>query len=205
MGRIAIALGAWLLSAFAARAEASSTDRLIIDVITASGTGCPGNVNIEVHPDQAGFDIHYSSLTAMVGVGASPVDFRKICQLTLLVHVPAGFNLDIDRAELRGFTSLATGATGQVRSSFAVASISPLTFVAQSFSGPFDEDWMFSEVIDHTAVVLPCRSQPGKLVLTTEVRVAAGTSDPTTTTSLIAVEGFGLGGASYRVSFPFCS
>lgn len=204
MDRIAIALGVWLLSASVVHAQAAPPDRLIIDVLSASGLGCPG-ISIAAHPDQAGFDIHYPSMTAMVGIGASRLDLRRNCQLTLLVHVPSGFDLDLDRAELRGFTSLATGATAQVQSSVAVAGGPPITFAARSWSGPIDEDWLFSEGFDHAAIVLPCRPQRGRLVLTTEVRADLGTSDPTTTTSIISVDEFGFGGASYRVSFPTCS
>ncbi|KJK55093.1 DUF4360 domain-containing protein, partial [Saccharothrix sp. ST-888] len=79
-------------------------DKIVIDVATVNGSGCPaGTAAIAVSPDNTAFTVTYSNYLAQVGVGANPTDFRKNCQLNLDVHVPQGFTYAIAAADYRGF------------------------------------------------------------------------------------------------------
>src|SRR5689334_5226828 len=91
-------------------------DKIVIDVATVNGTGCPaGTAAVAVSHDNTAFTVTYSQYTAKVGVGAGPTDFRMNCQLNLKVHVPQGFTYGIASADYRGFASLAKGATSLER------------------------------------------------------------------------------------------
>jgi len=69
MWRISTALVV-LFAASWAYADSPPTDRIIIDVITVNGTGCPaGTAAVSVLPDNTGFTLSYAAYTAQVGVG----------------------------------------------------------------------------------------------------------------------------------------
>jgi hypothetical protein len=88
--------------------NAPPTDRIVIDVVTVNGSGCPaGTTAVAATPDNTAFTVTYSSYLAQVGVGAAPTDFRKNCQLNIIVHVPGGFTYAIAKVDHRGFASLA--------------------------------------------------------------------------------------------------
>ncbi|GAA1809076.1 hypothetical protein GCM10009835_30230 [Planosporangium flavigriseum] len=94
-------------------------DKIVIDVVTVNGSGCPaGTAAVAVSPDNAAFTVTYSHYLAQVGVGAKPTDFRKNCQLNLAVHVPQGFTYAIAKADYRGFAHLENGATGLQRANY---------------------------------------------------------------------------------------
>jgi len=187
MWRISTALVV-LFAASWAYADSPPTDRIIIDVITVNGTGCPaGTAAVSVLPDNTGFTLSYAAYTAQVGVGARSFDFRKNCDLNLLVHAPSGFSYVIASAEYRGFASLAAGAPGLVRGTLFFQGQSPRPFAELRLSGPFENDWAFIDSFDTTGTLSSCGAQRN-LNIRTEVQVNAGTSDPTTTTSLVTMD-----------------
>ena len=96
-----IASGLVVVSWFASSAYADPppTDHIVIDVITVNGSGCPaGTAAVAVSPDNTAFTVTYSDYLAQVGIGSVPTDFRKNCQLNILVHVPQGFTYAIASA-----------------------------------------------------------------------------------------------------------
>jgi len=112
MLNVVMALGSVVASLFAPAAFAPSAfpttppppDRIVIDVVTVNGSGCPaGTAAVAVAEDNTAFTVTYSDYLAQVGVGAKPTDFRKNCQLSLRVHVPQGFTYAIAQADYRGF------------------------------------------------------------------------------------------------------
>src|SRR4051794_10367847 len=101
---LSFAVAAILASgAFAGPASAATVitvpppkDRIVIDVITVNGTGCKaGTAAIAMSSDNTAFTVTYSAYTALVGLGSTSTDFRKNCQLNLIVHVPSGFTYAI--------------------------------------------------------------------------------------------------------------
>src|SRR5438128_1524976 len=82
-------------------------DRVVIDVVTANGTGCkPKSTAVAVSPDNTAFTVTYSDYLAQVGVGAKPADSKKRCNLNLRVRVPQGFTYAVAQADYRGFAHL---------------------------------------------------------------------------------------------------
>ncbi|MFF4218597.1 MULTISPECIES: DUF4360 domain-containing protein [Streptomyces] len=164
-------------------------DRIVIDVVAVNGSGCPaGTANVTVAPDNQAFTVTYSSYTAQVGVGAKPTDFRKNCQLSLNVHVPQGFTYAVAKADYRGFAHLEKGATGLERANYYFQGMQQTTFVNHHFAGPLHDNWQASDSTDIDAVVYAPCGAVRYLNINTELRVDAGTSDPTRTTSLLAMD-----------------
>ncbi|MCM6779074.1 DUF4360 domain-containing protein [Nocardia sp. CDC159] len=165
------------------------TDKIIIDVATVNGTGCPpGTAAVAVSPDNEAFTVTYSEYTAQVGVGSTPTDFRKNCQINLKVHVPQGFTYGIASADYRGFASLEKGATALQRARYYFQGNSPTQFVDHTFKGPFVEDWQKTDTTEVGAIVYKPCGESRNFNINTQLRVDAGTSDPKKTTSFITMD-----------------
>src|SRR6188474_114001 len=120
-----IAVAAFAAPAFAQIVQ-PPLDRIVIDVVTVNGSGCPaGTAAVAVSPDNTAFTVTYSTYLAQVGVGATPIDMRKNCQLNIVVHVPQGFTYAIAQADYRGFAHLASGATAIERANYYFQGTSP--------------------------------------------------------------------------------
>ena len=171
----------------AVAASAPPTEKITVTVVTVLGSGCPaGTAAVAAAADNTAFTVTYSNYLAQVGVGAKPTDLRKNCQLSVQVSVPAGFTFAIAQADYRGFASLATGATGTQRANYYFQGTSPTASVVHSFSGPMSADWQTTDTT-LAAAYAPC-GELRNVNINTELRVAVGTSDPTTTTSFMAMD-----------------
>src|SRR3954452_2643507 len=110
------------------------TDRIVIDVVTVNGSGCPaGTAAIAVSPDNTAFTVTYSAYTALIGVGAAATDWRKNCQLNIVVHVPQGFTYAISKVDYRGFASIQGGANAIERANYYFQGQSQTAYVSHSF------------------------------------------------------------------------
>lgn len=164
-------------------------DEITIDIATVNGSGCPdGTAAVAVSPDNKAFTVTYSDYLAQVGVGAEPTDFRKNCQLSLLVHVPQGFTYAIAQADYRGFASLAEGATGMEKASYYFQGMSETTSASHKLTGSFVGNWQFTDKTDVAALVYAPCGELRNFNINTELRVDAGTSDTETTTSFMTMD-----------------
>lgn len=165
------------------------TGNIVIELVTVNGSGCPaGSAAVAVAPDNTAFTVTYSSYMAMVGVGSKPTDFRKNCQLAVRVHVPQGFTYAIAKSDYRGYAYLEKGATGIERANYYFQGQSPTSYIAHPFSGPMDDNWQTTDEVDIAAMVYAPCGEERFLNINTELRVNAGTSDPSKTTSLMAMD-----------------
>ena len=164
-------------------------DKIIIDVATVNGTGCPpGSAAVAVAPDNTAFTVTCSQYTAQVGVGARPTDFHKNRQNALRVHVPQGFTYGIASADYRGFAHLEAGANGLERANYYFQGNSPTSDVSHPLTGFYDDDWQFSDSTDVGAIVdEPC-GEERNLNINAELRTYAGTSGPAKTTSFVTMD-----------------
>jgi hypothetical protein len=164
-------------------------DKIVIDVVNANGTGCPaGTSAVAVSQDNTAFTVTYSAYTALVGVSAGPLDARKNCQIGLRVHVPQGFTYGIAQADYRGFAHLERGATGLERANYYFQGNSPTAFMQHPLAGPFEDDWHFTDSTEVGAIVCQPCGEERNLNVNTELRAAAGTSDPKKTTSFVTMD-----------------
>ncbi|SDZ15771.1 protein of unknown function [Micromonospora pattaloongensis] len=182
------------------------TERITIDVVTVNGSGCPaGTAAVAPAADNTAFTVTYSDYLAQVGVGAKPTDFRKNCQLNLRIHVPQGFTYAIAQADYRGFAHLARGATGLQRANYYFQGTSPTVPRSHSFAGPYSDNWQTTDKTEVAEIVwAPC-GEDRNLNVNTELRVSAGSSDPTKTTSFMAMDSTdGSVGTVYHLAWKQC-
>jgi len=164
-------------------------DHITIDVVTVLGSGCPaGTAAVAVSPDNKAFTVTYSDFLAQVGVGALPTDFRKNCQLNLRVNVPQGFTYGIAQADYRGFAHLEKGASGTERANYYFQGMSPTAYKTHTYAGLLSDDWQATDTTEIAAIVYSPCGERRNFNINTELRVAAGTSDPTKTTSFMAMD-----------------
>jgi hypothetical protein len=181
-------------------------DYMTIDVVTVNGTGCPaGTAAVAVSPDRKAFTVTYSQFMAQVGVGALPTDLRKNCQLNLRINIPQGFTYGIAQADYRGFAHLERGATGLERANYYFQGMSPTAYRNHNYAGPLSDDWQATDTTELAAIIYhPCGEQR-LLNINTELRVNAGTSDPTKTTSFMSMDSTdGSVNTTYRFSWKTC-
>ncbi|MEU1621290.1 DUF4360 domain-containing protein [Streptomyces sp. NPDC005722] len=164
-------------------------DRIVIDVATVNGSGCPaGTAAVAVSPDNEAFTVTYSAYVAQVGVGSKPTDFRKNCQLNLNVHVPQGFTYAIAAADYRGFAHLERGASGVQKASYYFQGSPETSAISHTFRGALDDNWQSTDSVDVAALVwAPC-GELRNFNINTELRVSAGSSDPSRTTSFMTMD-----------------
>ncbi|MFG3498108.1 DUF4360 domain-containing protein [Streptomyces sp. NPDC047928] len=192
-GATAAALASTLLAPGSAGAAPSGIvappDKIVIEVATVNGSGCPaGTAAVAVAPDNTAFTVTYSDYLAQVGIGAKPTDFRKNCQLNLIVHVPHGFTYAVASADYRGFAHLERGATAVQKASYYFQGSPDTAAKSHPFSGPYDNNWQATDQTDWGQLVwAPCGVKRN-FNINTELRVSAGTSDPTKTNSFIAMD-----------------
>lgn len=165
---------------------------ITVDVVGVNGSGCPeGTAEVAVSEDKKAFTVTYSDYLAQVGVGAGATDFRKNCQLSVLVHVPSGFTFGIAQADYRGFAALEPGASGLLRANYYFQGMAQTVSSSHPFDGGdlgFEDDWLVTDQVPVASTVyLPCGAQRN-LNINTSLRVLAGASDPTTTTSFMAMD-----------------
>jgi hypothetical protein len=187
----AIAASIMAVSSLVAPAPAVSAapGKIVIDVVTANGSGCPdGTAAIAVSPDNTAFTVTYSEYLAQVGVGAKPTDSRKNCQLGLNVHIPHGLTYAITEADYRGFAHLEWGATGSETANYYFQGEPQTTRIRHYFTGPKDTDWQTADRVGIAALTfLPC-GEERYLNVNTELRVSAGRSNARKTTSYLTMD-----------------
>lgn len=164
-------------------------DKIVIEIATVNGSGCPaGTAAVAVSPDNTAFTVTYSDYLAQVGVGAKPTDFRKNCQLNLVVHVPQGFTYAIASADYRGYAHLESGAKGTQKASYYFQGSSVTTPSSHSFNGSYSDNWQATDRVDLASLVwAPC-GELRNFNINTELRVNAGSSDPAKTTSFMTMD-----------------
>jgi hypothetical protein len=163
-------------------------DKIVIEVATVNGSGCPvGTTAVAVSPDNTAFTVTYSQYMAQIGPGISPTEARKNCQLNLKVHVPQGFTYAIAQSDYRGFASLAPGATAIEQANYYFQGMSPTVAVRHNFSGPMDDNWQTTDTVDIASLVYAPCGEKRNININTELRVNRGTSSPNET-SFIAMD-----------------
>ncbi|MCD0442397.1 DUF4360 domain-containing protein [Glycomyces sp. A-F 0318] len=154
-------------------------DQIVIDIATVNGSGCPQDTTaVAVNEGNTSFTVTYSDYLAQAGGNSDPTDFRKNCQLNLIVNVPSGFTYAIAKTDYRGFGHLEEGASGMQRASYYFSGMSQTTSSTHRLSGPLSDNWQFTDEVEVDQVVYrPC-GEERNFNINTELRVSAG-DDPT--------------------------
>jgi hypothetical protein len=102
--------------------------------------------------------------------------------------VPQGFTYAIAQADYRGFGHLENGATGLERANYYFQGQSQTAYVSHPFTGPLNDDWSTTDSVGIAALVFAPCGEKRNLNINTELRVSAGKSDPTKTTSFMSMD-----------------
>ncbi|MBQ0985660.1 DUF4360 domain-containing protein [Streptomyces sp. F63] len=188
-GAAAALLASTLTASTVSAEETVPTEKIQLSVNTVNGSGCPaGTAAVAVSPDNTAFTVTYSDYLAQVGVGASPTDFRKNCQLNLDVIVPQGFTYAIAKVDYRGYGYLEDGAAGLQKASYYHQGSSETSTTSRTFNGPFDNNWQASASKEYAELVwAPCGVKRN-FNINTELRVDGGDSDTKNTTSFMTMD-----------------
>ncbi len=116
-----------------------------VRLLTANGSGCPPGSAAVSAPNNTEFTVTYDNYLADDGNGSGPTDFRKNCQLNVVVGIPSGWTFGIAGVQYRGFADLDTGAQGQLEADYYYAGV-PGTFPQDhSLFGPMDGTYEFDD------------------------------------------------------------
>ncbi|MEV0966803.1 MULTISPECIES: DUF4360 domain-containing protein [unclassified Streptomyces] len=180
-------------------------DKIVIEIATVNGSGCaPGTAAVAVSPDNTAFTVTYSEYLAQVGGNASPIDFRKNCQLNLIVHVPQGFTYAVASADYRGYASLQNGATAMQKASYYFQGSPDTAAREHHYSGPYNDNWQATDTTEWGQLVwAPCGVKRN-FNINTELRVSAGTSNPSTTSFMTMDSTDGEINTIYRLAWKEC-
>lgn len=152
--------------------------KITIEVVTVNGSGCPaGTAAVAPADDNTAFTATYSQFLAQAGGASQPTDFRKNCQLALLVSYPQGFTYGIAQADYRGFAHLAAGTRGLERANYYFAGHSPTAHRSHTFHGPTSDNWQATDTTEVGAIVYAPCGERRLFNINTELRVTAGTAD----------------------------
>ncbi|OLF19179.1 DUF4360 domain-containing protein [Actinophytocola xanthii] len=158
-------------------ADEPPDDRVVVDVVTVNGSGCPsGTAAVATATDNTAFTVTYSDYIAQVGAGAPPTDLRKNCQLALRVHIPQGFTYAIGQADYRGFAHLARGASAIQQASYYIQGTSPTSRSSHDIPSPYSDNWQFTDRTDMAELVFAPCGEERNLNVNTELRVSPGSS-----------------------------
>lgn len=154
-------------------------EEITVNLVSYNGSGCPpGSAVVEVNPEKTTFTVKFSEYVAQVGADVPRTGFRRNCQLTVDVAVPAGQTFAIVTADYRGYAYLESGATGLQKANYYFQGMPETQSTEHRFTGPLDDNWQVSETADFP-VYAPCE-ETRLLNINTELRVGLGTSDPET-------------------------
>ena len=165
----------------AADVSTPPSEQVTLDLQTVNGSGCPaGTATATMQSDNTGFRITYTAFLAQDGGAVANTDFRKNCQVNLLVNIPQGFTFAIAKADYSGRAHLETGATALERSNYYFQGSSDNNYVDHTFSGPLNGGWRATDITAAADLVYAPCGVVRSLNINTELRVDAGTSSAKT-------------------------
>ncbi|WP_242903317.1 DUF4360 domain-containing protein [Actinomadura terrae] len=167
-----------LVPAPASAAHIPPPGSVAVEIATLNDSGCPRGT-VSVDSDTELFRFRYSNYSAFVGQGQPPPAFRKNCQISVKVRHPPEYTYGIMSVEHSGFADIQEGASGTLKSTFALSSRKTPASTEHVIPGRYSQNWHFTEQSDLPEVIVrPC-GETSFTTLATELRVDAGTSDTT--------------------------
>lgn len=159
-----------------------------VNLVAANGSGCPaGSAVITVQPDKKAFTVSYSKYTALVGVGAGAIDFRKNCQLAARLHVPQGFSFAIAEATYRGFAVLKPGVKATEGANYYFSGEPQTTIIKHNIPGPLEDPWVTNDKVPFASLEWSRCGGGRDLNINTSLLLTGGPG-PAGTTSTITMD-----------------
>lgn len=162
-------------TAAAAASAAPAPDSVTVAVQTVNGSGCKaGSAHVRTASDKSSFAVYYDDYEAVTGGWSNSTDFRKNCQLNVLVGVPQGFTYAIAEIEYKGRAYLRPGATAQQNAVYYFAGTTPTAETNFTLHGPYDGGWKNTDTAE-ALVWAPCATTTN-LNINSDLRVRANGS-----------------------------
>lgn len=163
----------WITVALCLVGVTALADDLRLGQPQNAGTGCPSGTTAAVlSPDQKSLSILFDSYVAQTNVSQGKAADRKNCTIGIPVHVPQGYSISLFQVDYRGYTLVPWG--GSVRFSseyFFAGSRGPRR--VESFIGPVDDDFLFTNYVAAEALVWsPCGAETNLRINTSLVAQA---------------------------------
>jgi hypothetical protein len=184
--------------------DAPPTDEITAEIVTINGSGCPaGTAKAAVSSDKTSFRIRYADYVAQTGPG-NATEFRKNCQINLLVHIPQGFTFAIAKAEYRGSAGLKAGSSAVQHAYYYWAGTSTTHEASKTFDGPYYGSWNNIDVTPVAELVYAPCGETRNLNINTDLKVTAGTSAPGATNWISMSSASGSVDTIYHVDWKHC-
>lgn len=186
--------GAVQSAGLAGAAGAEPDTPLVLDLVSAAGTGCPpGATAITTSADMRTFELSFGAFVAQFGPDGDLRNLRKTCQVSIDAHLPSGFTYAPAAMVTSGHLALADGVAATFKLQYRFTGATTTVAEPESFAGRPVGDWSAERTFADGQQFAPCR-QPSRLTITMELRVSppaasspAGTAS-TTATSLVSVD-----------------
>lgn len=199
-------LSAMLAAAMLAPGQASArpgpvraADQVFIKQVTYGGSGCTTNdsvselddVNQDGFPDQ--FSIFYFNYIAHSGPGTNASDWRKNCNINVILHLPQGFQFSIFQAHYAGFTTLPFGISGTQTSTYTFVFHPGSATLHSTWHGPIQQNYDFTDTLRFESLVWsPCGLE-APLNIRTQIFLSGSTqqliSDPSALITTDEIDG----------------
>ncbi|MGA4844192.1 DUF4360 domain-containing protein [Streptomyces sp. G45] len=180
-------------------------EKIRVEVATVNGSGCrAGTVAVAPAPDSSAFTVTYSDYLASAGAQSAPVDFRKNCQLSLIVHAPESHTYAIASVDYRGYASLHHGVSGVEKASYYFQGSPETESESHRWRGPYADNWQATDTKPWEDLDwAPCGAKRN-LNVNTELRVLGATdSDKTSFMTMDSTDA--KVSSVYRLAWKPCS
>ncbi|MEO6394427.1 MAG: DUF4360 domain-containing protein [Devosia sp.] len=178
-----LAIAAILVAGSFGSAVQAQDDISLGDPSTA-GTGCPaGTVAASLTEDGKSLSIAFDSFVAEAGGATNKTFDRKVCNVSIPVHVPQGLSISVLGIDYRGYNNIPAGANTQFNVEYFFAGVRGPTF-QKTFTGVLDDVYtIHNELTAQSIVWSKCgadvilRTNPSIRVTTKQNKQAIATVD----------------------------
>lgn len=170
------ALSSLLLSGSALALQLAPDEPLLLQSIKYNGTGCPAGSAAIALSENNSIHLSFDQFVAEIGPGISLSRSRINCVVTLNMKVPEGWEFALESFRTSGFLDLHEGIRANYKTTYFFSGQKMVGSFEKIFEGPLKMDYILSDKIGLTSVVMPdawsgCGSVRG-LNLNTSLRLS---------------------------------
>ncbi|RKO90689.1 hypothetical protein BDK51DRAFT_25448 [Blyttiomyces helicus] len=132
---------------------------VFVESISYGGTGCPqGTVSQNFNDDRTGWTLIFDEFVANAGPGQPIFADRQNCQLSINVHLPAGWQYSVSTVDYRGFIQLDPNVIASQQSTYFFQGVLDSVSAKSQWVGPQDGyNYAVQDSFTTTSTVLsPC-------------------------------------------------
>jgi hypothetical protein len=201
---VAIVIPAGGVLTTASPATAAPPGGAAIVSVKGFGSGCTADSVTASWDDATQFRVTYSAFGARAGGSSGPLEFRKACQLSVELKIPAGYTAALVRANALLYANVAAGATVTHRTNVYWQGMTATNRFARSQTGPFDDNWLSAATSDPDSLIYSPCNESRLLNINSSLTITRGTSDPAAVSSAQYDTSFGGANGIYQLVWKAC-